>query len=78
MVVPLVAVVVVLVVTTAVVAAILKLSPSHVIPSGHGAHSSSPGATGKYHFELVCSSPLSRSTSVEPHVQEVFEAFFKL
>ena len=61
-----------------VVVAILKFSPSHVIPYGHDAHSSSPetpikikfALLGKYHFGPVCSSPLSRSTSGVTHVQE--------
>ena len=69
---------VVVVVVIAVVGVIAKLSPSHVIPSGHGAHASSPGATGKNHFGPVYASPSSSSTGGTVQVHGVFAAFSKL
>lgn len=54
-----------------------KLTPSHIIPSGHGAHSDSPGVIGKYHFSPVFASPFPSSTRLV-HVQGVSAAFFKL
>jgi len=66
------------VVVTVVVVGLRKFSPSHIIPFGHGAHKSSPGVAGKYHFNPVCASPFASSTGGAVQVQGVSAALFRL